>query len=84
MERIYTIPLRKKLVESSKISRGSKAMRLIRGFIEKHMKSKDIKISKEINEHVWAHSIKNPPGKVKVKAVKDDSGRVTVTLEGDQ
>ena len=84
MERIYTIPLRKKTVPTARYKRGPKAMRVIRQYLEKHMKSDNVKIDKEINEFVWTRGIKHPPSKVKVKAIKDDTGKVTATLEKEE
>jgi large subunit ribosomal protein L31e len=81
MERIYTIPLRKKTVKTAKYKRSPKSIKVIKEFLMKHMKSENVKLSKELNEKIWARGIKNPPGKVKVKAVKDETGKVTATLE---
>ena len=47
----------------------------------KHAKTDKVVIKKEINEFVWAHGCKNPPGKVKVKVTKDDLGKAIVSLE---
>jgi large subunit ribosomal protein L31e len=80
MERIYTIPLRRKTVKTVKYKRSSKAIKLVKEFLKKHMKSEEVKLSKELNEYVWAKGIKNPPARVKVKAVKDESGVVTATI----
>lgn len=81
LERSYVIPLRKGFVKVPKYYRSKRAINQIKDFISKHMKSEDIKIGKELNEYVWKHGIKNPPGKVKVKAIKDGN-TVTVELEG--
>lgn len=81
MERVYTIPLRRKTVKVAKYKRGPKAVRLVREFLKKHMKSDNIKLNKDVNEFIWARGIKHPPAKVKVKAVKDEAGLVTVSLE---
>lgn len=83
MERIYTIPLRRKTVKTARYKRSPKALKVIREFLKKHMKSDEVRISRDVNEFIWAHGIKRPPGKVKVKAVKDESGVVTATLEGE-
>jgi type III secretory pathway component EscV len=47
------------------------------------MKSDDVKIGKNLNDHVWKHGIRNPPSKVTVSATKDDEGVVRVELEGE-
>lgn len=81
IERIYNIPLRKKCVKTQEYRRAKKAITIIREFIEKHMKSNDVIISKEVNELVWSKGIKHVPGSVKVKVVKEDNGKVRVSLE---
>ena len=44
------------------------------------MKSENVKLSKELNEAVWKHGIRNPPHHVKVKVTKDDKGVVNADL----
>lgn len=70
MERVYTIPLRKAL-RAPRTRRAKKAIKLVREFLERHMKG-EVKIGKSINESVWARGIQKPPGRIKVKAVKKD------------
>ena len=78
MERIYTIPLRTvKTVPSSK--RTMKAVRFVRRFIEKNMKSEQVKIDGKLNERLWKDGIRNIPSKIKVKATTLDDGSVLVT-----
>jgi len=95
-ERIYTIPLREAW-RSPRKNRTPRAMRLIRNFIQRHMKiglkvgleeeeeeEGRLIISNEVNEWVWRRGIEKPPRKVRVRAVKDKDGNVTVYLaEGD-
>ena len=81
MERIYTIPLRDvKRVPRTK--RSPKAMRYIREFIQKHMKTEDVIIDQAVNEKIWERGIEKIPSKIKVKAVEED-GTVEVTLEDE-
>jgi len=95
-ERFYTIPLGKAwIVPPNK--RAPKAIRIIREFIKRHMKlearkeeeeveeePKKVIISNEVNEKVWSRGIEKPPRKIRVRAVKDKDGNVTVYLaEGD-
>ena len=81
LERTYTIPLRRDFIKKPMHERTKRAVSEIRRFISKHMKAEDVKLGKHLNEHLWSHGIKNPPGKVKVKAVRDGNS-VTVELEG--
>jgi len=95
-ERTYTIPLGKAWITPPR-RRAPRAMRMIRAFINKHMKLEARKegeeeeeeppqlvISREVNEKVWGRGIEKPPRKIRVRAAKDKDGNVTVYLaEGD-
>lgn len=82
LERTYTIPLRREFLKVANWRRTEKAVTALREFMVRHMKSKDIKIGKALNEELWKHGIKNPPHHIKVNAVKDDKGTVKVELFG--
>jgi large subunit ribosomal protein L31e len=94
-ERLYTIPLGRAWISPRK-KRAPRAMRLIRSFVERHMKmrgggSKEgmeevgrLLISNEVNEKVWSRGIEKPPRKIRVRLAKDKEGTVTVYLaQGD-
>ncbi len=92
-EKFYTIPLGKAWISPRK-KRAPKAMRIVRGFVEKHMKIRTevegeeeaefLVISNEVNEKIWSRGIEKPPRKIRVRAVKDKEGVITVHLaEGD-
>ncbi len=87
-ERIYTIPLGRAWISPPK-KRAPRAIRIIKGFIIKHMKIKidateeeaeRLVISNDVNEKIWSSGIKNPPRKIRVRAVKDKEGTVTLRL----
>lgn len=80
LERTYNVPLRKEYMKAPRWSRTKKAVTALRQFLAKHMKSEDVRLSKELNESMWKHGIQNPPHHVKVKAVKDDKGVVKAEL----
>lgn len=82
LERNYVVPLRKGFLKTAPYKRSKKAVKTLREFISKHMKSDNVKIGKELNDLIWIHGIKNPPCKVSVTAVKDKDGKVDVNLEG--
>lgn len=92
-EKFYTIPLGRAWISPRK-KRAPKAMRIIKGFIKKHMKLRTevegeeeaeiLVISNEVNEKIWNRGIEKPPRKIRVRAVKDKEGVITVLLaEGD-
>jgi large subunit ribosomal protein L31e len=79
MERVYIIPLRD-VKRVPRTIRSPKAIRLVREFLMKHMKSEDIKIDSSVNEKIWERGIQKVPPKIKVKATKEEDGSVSVTL----
>ncbi len=79
MERVYIIPLRD-VKRVPRTIRSPKAVRLVREFLKKHMKSEDIKIDNLVNEKIWERGIQKVPPKIKVKATKEEDGSVSVTL----
>ncbi len=80
-ERVYVVPLRKAWV-APRGERAPKAIRILRRFIERHMKTESVIISNEVNEAVWRRGIEKPPRKIRVRALKDEDGNVTVKLAG--
>src|SRR3989338_6817459 len=80
LERTYNVPLRKEYMKVPRWRRTQKAVSALRQFLTRHMKSENVKLSKELNEAVWKHGIRNPPHHVKVKVTKDDKGVVNADL----
>ncbi|MFH0831641.1 MAG: 50S ribosomal protein L31e [archaeon] len=84
LERKYIIPLRSSWMHVPRYKRANKAVKTIREFIARHMKVRDdikkIKLSKFLNEAVWRRSIKKPPAKIEIKAVKYSTGEVMVEV----
>lgn len=80
LEREYNVPLRKEFMKAPGYKRAKKAVTALKQFVSKHMKSDDVSISKYANQHIWKDGIKNPPHHIKIKAIKDDKGKVTVEL----
>jgi len=76
-ERIYTIPFRKAWA-TPRGKRTPHVVRMLRGFVQRHMKTEDVKISNEVNEQLWARSTKKPPRQITVRLVKDKEGKVIV------
>ncbi len=82
-ERIYTIPLQRAWISPRK-KRTPRAVRLVKTFIQRHMKPEDLVMSNEVNEKLWSRSIQKPPRRIRVRAVRDKEGTVTLYLaEGD-
>jgi len=92
-EKIYTIPLGKAWISQRK-KRAPRAGRILKKFIQRHMKIKTeaeegeeterLVVSNEVNEKIWSRGIEKPPRKIRVRAAKDKEGVITVYLaEGD-
>jgi len=82
-ERIYTIPLGRAWI-SPRNRRTPRAVRIVRGFIQRHMKPENLVLSNEVNERIWSRGIQKPPRRIRVRAAKDEEGTVTLYLaEGD-
>jgi large subunit ribosomal protein L31e len=93
-ERIYTIPLRRAWIAPRK-KRAPRAVRIVKSFVQRHMKVEpEVKgeeeeegrlvVSNEVNERLWSRGIEKPPRNIRVRAVKDKEGVVTLYLaEGD-
>lgn len=82
-ERIYTVPLSHAWIAPTK-KRVPRAVRILREFAKKNMKTDEVLISKEVNEKLWSRGIEGLPRKIRVKAVKDKDNVVTIYLvEGE-
>jgi large subunit ribosomal protein L31e len=81
-ERTYTIPLRRAFQKVPVWRRSKKAVKAAKEFLQKHMKSDNVKLSKSLNEKIWGHGAKNPPARVKVSVSKDKEGKVSAELFG--
>jgi large subunit ribosomal protein L31e len=76
LEREYIIPLREKCRPVPRYKKTPKAIKTIKEFLARHMKIRDrdlkkIKLDSYLNNAVWMRGIKNPPHKIKVKAIKE-------------
>ena len=69
-ERVYTIPLRDAYQKSMRI-RSRYAVDIVRNFLRTHMKSKDVRLGRNLNEAIWERGMKKPPRRVKVSAIKE-------------
>ena len=69
LERTYTIPLRREYSKVPGWRRTKKAVKACKEFLQKHMKSQNVKLSTTLNEKIWNHGGKNPPHHVKVRCL---------------
>ncbi|MDD1669757.1 MAG: 50S ribosomal protein L31e [Methanomicrobiales archaeon] len=78
-EQIYVIPLRD-VQHTPRWERGKRAMKAIRDFLARHMKTDDIKLDQSINEAVWGRGSHKPPSRIRVRAMKYEDGQVQAEL----
>jgi large subunit ribosomal protein L31e len=76
-ERTYLLPFQK-VWRMPRQARAPKAARMLREYVQRHMKVDEVLLSNEVNEQIWAKGITNPPRKLRVRMVKDKEGKVTV------
>ncbi|MCX8159054.1 MAG: 60S ribosomal protein L31 [Candidatus Pacearchaeota archaeon] len=77
IEREYIIPLRREWLKVQAYRRAARAAQTIKKFIAKHMKIADrdlkkVKLDIYLNNELFYRGIKNPPSKIKVKAIKEN------------
>jgi len=80
LERTYNVPLRKGAMKAPRYKRANKAVKVLREFLERHMKSKTVKLGPYLNSKVLERGRKNIPHHVEVKVVKDKDGIVKAEL----
>jgi len=81
-ERVFNVPLTS--VWPTRRRRTPKALRVLKAFIRKHMKTENIVISSEVNELFWRRGIEGAPRHLRVRAAKGKDGKVTVYLVGGE
>jgi large subunit ribosomal protein L31e len=78
-EQIYIIPLRA-VKRAPGWKRSNTAIKDIRKFLTRHMKSEDVKLDRSINERVWERGSSKPPSRIRVRAMKFEDGQVQAEL----
>ncbi|MHA2377770.1 MAG: 50S ribosomal protein L31e [Candidatus Thorarchaeota archaeon] len=79
-ERLYTVPLRKAYWTGSRLRRSNRAVRILREFVERHMKPEELVIQPEVNERIWSRGIQKPPRRIRIRATKNSDNLVRVYL----
>ncbi|UCE10831.1 MAG: 60S ribosomal protein L31 [Candidatus Thorarchaeota archaeon] len=79
-ERIYTVPLRKAYWTGSRRKRANRAVRILKEFVERHMKPEELVVQPEVNERIWDRGIEKPPRRIRIRATKNDENLVRVYL----
>ncbi len=79
LERIYTIPLRHAKM-GTRSKRADRAVKDVRTFLSRHMKSETIWLDNEVNEAIWSRGKYNIRSRIRVRATRFADGVVEVTL----
>jgi large subunit ribosomal protein L31e len=79
-ERIYVIPLRAAIQRARRKKRAPRAVKVVREFLQRHLKSEEVKISEDLNRKLWERGIEKTLPRIRVKAVKQDDGSVEASL----
>ncbi len=79
-ERIYTVPLRKAYWTGSRLRRSKRAVRILREFVERHMKPEEMNIHPDVNERIWSRGIQKPPRRIRIRVTKNTDNLVRVYL----
>jgi len=82
LERTFNVPLRAEFLKAPHYKRTPKAVKALKSFLVRHMKSDDVRIGKYANLKLWQHGIKIPPHHIRIVAKKDEEGKVFAELEG--
>lgn len=67
LSRDYTIHLSKRTHKTTFKSKTPKAIKEIRKFAEKTMKTKDVRIQPDVNKFIWKQGVRNPPKRIRVR-----------------
>jgi large subunit ribosomal protein L31e len=79
LERIYTIPLRK-AKDLTRSRRADNAVRDVKRYLTRHMKSDNVWLDQTVNEALWSNGKYSIPSRIRVKATRFSDGVVEVTL----
>ncbi len=76
-EKFYDLNLRR-IWNAPREKRTPRAVRFLREYVAKRMKTDEVSISEEANSMLWQRGISKPPRSIRVRVVKDKEGRVIV------
>jgi large subunit ribosomal protein L31e len=79
-ERIYTVPLRMAYWSGSRLNRANRTVRILKEFVERHMKPEELLVQPEVNEVIWARGIQKPPRRLRIRATKNSDNLVRIYL----
>jgi len=63
--RVYVVPL-SRVYWGRRTNRADRAVRLLRRFVQRHLKVDRVVIANEVNELIWSRGREKPPRRIKV------------------
>lgn len=81
--RVITIPLRKEWLKQPRVRRVNRSVHVIREYLFRHLKGDEVKLSRGVNELLWASGAKSPPARIKI-AVEVKEGVAFARLPNEQ
>ncbi|MDI6819742.1 MAG: 50S ribosomal protein L31e [Candidatus Hodarchaeaceae archaeon] len=78
-ERIYVVPLRAAR-KAPRHRRTPRAVKVVREFLKRHMKSENIKLNEGLNRKLWERGIERTLPRIRLRVVKQDDGSVEAFL----
>ncbi|WP_298667255.1 50S ribosomal protein L31e [uncultured Methanofollis sp.] len=82
-EQVYVIPLRNTR-RAPRWRRCNAAVKDIRAYLARHMKSENVKLDSSINEKIWEHGSQKPPVQIRIRAMKFEDGQVQAELAAEE
>ncbi len=76
-EKFYDLNLRR-IWTAPRERRTPRAVRYVRQYAARRMKTDNVSISEETNSLLWNRGISKPPRKIRIRVVKDKEGKVIV------
>lgn len=80
---VYVVPL-SRVYWGRRSNRADRAVRLLRRFIERHLKVDRVVVDNEVNEYIWSRGREKPPRRVKVavtvKEVEEEGEKKRVAV----
>jgi len=80
LERDYVVPLQR-VYWLGRNKRAKRAVRVLREFVLKHTKAERVVLDNEVNEAIWARSIKRPPRRLAVHVGVTEDKKAYVYLK---
>jgi len=69
--KVYTISL-SGMKKAERINRSKTATKILKAYLSRHFKGKDVKISRFVNEYIWKRGAKKPASKIRIVIEEKD------------